>query len=82
MLVLVESESVVARALIRADGVLAFMLAAAVVLRALINVGQEDGSEARLLNRFVRLELEPQDAPIAGHRVGNFAAAEHAVLFE
>lgn len=58
------------------------MLTSAVVLGALVDVGQEDGSKAGFLNRLVRLELEPQDISVAGDRVRDFTAAKHAVLLQ
>lgn len=78
--ILVQGEAVVTRALIRADSVATLVLTSAIVLGALVDVGQEDGSKASFLNRLVRLELESQNISVAGDRVGDFTAAKHAVL--
>lgn len=80
--ILVQGEAVVTRALIRADSVATLVLTSAIVLGALVDVGQEDGSKAGFLNRLVRLELESQNISVAGDRVGDFTAAKHAVLLQ
>lgn len=55
--IFVESETIVAQALIRADSVFTLVLAPAVVFRTFINVGQINRRETSFLNSFIRLEL-------------------------
>ena len=51
--VFVQSEAVVARTHVRADGVTTFLLTAAVVDGALVLVGEVNGGEACLLHRVI-----------------------------
>lgn len=78
--VLVQGETVVARAQVGADGVAALLLAAAVVDGALVHVGEVDGGEARLLHRIVRREVDAQHVALRRDGGRQLRAAEDAVL--
>ena len=69
-----------ARAIIRADGISANVLAPAVVRGALVLVGEEDGGEAGLLHGVVRVKLDPEAVALGGDDGREAGAAEEAVL--
>lgn len=76
----VQHKSVLAVALVGTDRVLADVLAAAVVGRALVQIGKEVRREAGLLHRIVRGELDSHLISERGDRLRNSRTAEGAVV--